>query len=58
MHTNPAKEAPKGLVLRLPRDLHEQATDAAAHEGVSLNTFLIAVIAGAVRWLAPEDGKR
>jgi predicted HicB family RNase H-like nuclease len=55
MHTNPAKQDPKSFVLRLPRDLHEQVTDAAAVNGVSQNAFLIGVIAGAMRWLSPDD---
>ena len=45
----------KRLSLRLPASLHEQASLAAASEGVSLNQFVCALIAGAVQWQLPAS---
>jgi hypothetical protein len=38
------------ILLRLPVSLHEQVSLAAASEGVSVNQFVLAVLASAVQW--------
>ncbi len=43
----PPKQASGKLVLRLPRDLHAQAAEHAAREGVSLNTWIVTAVARA-----------
>jgi HicB family len=42
------------LMLRMPPTLHSDLAEAAQREGVSLNTFILGVLAGAVAWRAPE----
>jgi predicted HicB family RNase H-like nuclease len=43
--TDPAK-----VLLRLPRGLHEQLRATADAQGVSVNSLLIALLAGSVGW--------
>jgi predicted HicB family RNase H-like nuclease len=50
----PSTEAAK-VLLRLPRDLHEDVKHRAAEQGTSVNTWLVAVIGGAVAY---RDGER
>lgn len=38
------------LSLRLPIDLHNQLAAKAAEQGVSLNTLIIALLAGGIGW--------
>jgi hypothetical protein len=56
------QEAPRAfsgqLRLRLPSSLHEALTEAAALEGVSLNQFIAAVLAGAVNWSGHAGGRQ
>jgi predicted HicB family RNase H-like nuclease len=41
--------------IRLPVDLHEALVREAAQQGVSLNTFMVAVLAGGIGFkLSPE----
>jgi hypothetical protein len=47
----------KRLSVRLPSSLHEQASLAAASEGVSLNQFVCALLAGAVQWQLPASDR-
>ena len=42
--------------LRLPKDLHDQLRATAQDEGVTLNSLLVALLAGAVGW-SPEPRK-
>lgn len=42
------------LNLRLPVELHQQLVEEAARQGVSLNTLLVAFLAGAVGWRKSE----
>lgn len=47
------------ILLRLPRSLHAELVAAAAREGVSLNQFTAAALAGAVGWRRKgEEGDR
>lgn len=49
-HSEPAK-----ILLRVPRDLHARLKARAAEEGVSVNTLMAALLAGAIGWrLEPE----
>jgi hypothetical protein len=41
----------------MPSSLHEQAAEAAAREGVSLNQFVCGLLAAAVGW-QPSPGER
>lgn len=43
------------IALRIPPSLHRRLADTAACEGVSLNTYLTAVLAGAVGWGTPKQ---
>ncbi|WP_217913256.1 toxin-antitoxin system HicB family antitoxin [Miltoncostaea marina] len=43
------------ILLRLPRGLHARLIDEAHREGVSLNQFAVAALAGAVGWRL-QDG--
>lgn len=40
----------KGLMLRLPADLHVELVGKAEEQGVSLNQLLVALLAGSVRF--------
>ncbi len=42
--------APPSIHLRLPRDLHDEVRAQAEQQGVSLNTLLATLIAGALGW--------
>jgi RNA polymerase sigma-B factor len=44
------------LLLRMPRTLHEELAKASERDGVSLNQFIIGVLASAVDWRS-EDGR-
>ena len=44
------------LLVRMPPSLHAELAEAARREGVSLNTFITGVLAGAVAWRAREGG--
>lgn len=39
------KATPAKLVLRMPISLHAQITDAAAKDGMSMNTWILTVLA-------------
>lgn len=43
------------FVVRLPASLHGQLVKEAEKEGVSLNQFVVAALAGAVGWRVPSD---
>lgn len=43
------------LVLRLPRDIHRQASLIAAREAVSLNQWLVGIVARAVGYESPYE---
>jgi hypothetical protein len=45
----------KRLLLRLPVDLHGELTRRAQEQGVSLNTLLIALLAGGVKFSLPKS---
>lgn len=38
------------LTLRMPKNLHQKVSDAAIKEGVSMNQYIIAVLAGATEY--------
>jgi hypothetical protein len=38
------------ILVRLPRTLHAELVDQAEQEGVSLNQFIVAALAGATGW--------
>jgi len=38
------------VLLRLPRGLHDQLSAAAKEQGISVNTLLVALLAGGVGW--------
>jgi predicted HicB family RNase H-like nuclease len=46
------------LHLRLPRDLHERVRQLADEQDVSLNTLLVALIAGSVGFKLAGDADR
>jgi hypothetical protein len=54
--------APSGrILLRLPSSLHAKLLEEAEREGVSLNQFAVAALAGAVGWrheAPPRRGMR
>lgn len=43
------------LLLRMPQSLHADLARAAEREGVSLNAFISAALAGAVQWRDPKS---
>ncbi|HZS93989.1 MAG TPA: type II toxin-antitoxin system HicB family antitoxin [Chloroflexota bacterium] len=45
------------FLVRLPRSLHMTLADAARQEGISLNQFVAAALAGAVQWRRPRGGR-
>jgi hypothetical protein len=45
------------LLVRMPPSLHAELVEAARREGVSLNTFITGVLAGAIAWRAPEGAQ-
>jgi predicted HicB family RNase H-like nuclease len=51
MSTTTAK--PAAYALRLPRGLYDEAVREAAKEGVSVNLYIVAVLAGALKWKQP-----
>lgn len=55
MESNPDKAASKGVLLRLPISMHADLKRAAAEEGVSLNTFITALLAGVLPWPALDQ---
>jgi hypothetical protein len=46
------------LMVRMPPSLHDELALEAEREGVSLNAFLVGVLAGAIAWRAPDGGGR
>jgi RNA polymerase sigma-B factor len=44
--------------VRMPPSLHAELVEAARREGVSLNTFITGVLAGAIAWRSPEGPPR
>lgn len=40
----------KGVLLRLPVDLHAQLVERAAEQGISLNQLMVALLAGSIRF--------
>jgi hypothetical protein len=53
------KADPAGYALRLPRDLYEQVKVLADEQGLSVNTLLVALIAGGIGWkLSPGQDDR
>jgi hypothetical protein len=51
-------EARKGLLLRMPVDLHAELVRRAAEQGVSLNQLLVALLAGAVGFSLKSKDRR
>lgn len=45
---------PKPYALRLPRGLYDETEREAAKQGVSVNTLIVAILAGALKWKAPK----
>jgi len=45
------------FLVRLPRGLHAELGRRAAAEGVSLNQFVVATLAGAVSWPVGSNGR-
>jgi hypothetical protein len=43
------------LLLRMPRDLHEELARASDRDGISLNQFITNALAGAVGWGRDEN---
>lgn len=43
------------FLVRLPVTLHGELAKEAEKEGVSLNQFVVAALAGAVGWRVPSD---
>ena len=54
MNSNPAKKPTRQYILRLPESLYTEVRDEAAEEGISLNTWIACVLAGAVSFRKPE----
>lgn len=58
---NPEKTRPKTLMLRLPEALYEHVKATAAEQGVSMNLWIVCVLAGEVnfkpqaKYVAPSD---
>lgn len=46
------------ILLRLPPTLHAHLIDEADREGMSVNAFIVAALAGAVAWRATPAGER
>ena len=46
------------VLVRMPIGLHEYLVDRAAAESVSLNMFIVSVLAGECGWAAPEGPQR
>jgi HicB family len=46
------------LMVRMPPSLHDELAREAEREGVSLNAFMIGVLAGAIGWRSPGGGER
>jgi predicted HicB family RNase H-like nuclease len=44
---------PAAYALRLPRGLYDELVGEAAKEGVSVNLYIVAVLAGALNWKQP-----
>jgi hypothetical protein len=42
------------LMLRMPPTLHAELAEEAQREGVSLNSLITGILAGAIAWRAPE----
>lgn len=45
------------VLLRMPRTLHAELVDQAEREGVSLNQFIVAALAGATGWRADPEAE-
>jgi hypothetical protein len=56
--TNPEKQPPKKLLLRLPHALHEQVWELAAKQGVSTNELITLLVAGGVRFKLAQPKTR
>jgi hypothetical protein len=55
-HEHPPDTTHSGrLMVRMPPTLHTELAKAAEEEGVSLNSFITGVLAGAVGWRAPSE---
>lgn len=52
---SPAITDRQSIHLRLPRALHEQLRQLAEEQGVSLNTLLVALVAGAVGFALDDE---
>jgi len=46
------------LMVRMPPSLHDELAREAEQEGVSLNAFMIGVLAGAIGWRSGESANR
>jgi hypothetical protein len=46
------------VLVRMPIGLHEYLVDRAAAESVSLNMFIVSVLAGECGWAAPEGPRQ
>lgn len=45
---------PAAYALRLPQGLYDETVREAAKQGVSVNTLIVAILAGALKWKAPK----
>jgi predicted HicB family RNase H-like nuclease len=55
MSPTPSSPETARVLLRLPRDLHDELKQIAKAQGVSVNTLLVAMAAGGARWLAVKE---
>jgi hypothetical protein len=47
---NPTQTEAAKVLLRLPHGLHDQLKTTAEAEGMSMNTLLVAIVAGSLGW--------
>lgn len=50
----PTAVKPAAYALRLPQGLYDETVREAAKQGVSVNTLIVAILAGALKWKAPK----
>lgn len=53
MAPEPSPQRSGTLNVRLPAELHTELAHEAERQGVSLNTLIIALLAGGIGWRAP-----
>jgi hypothetical protein len=54
-HSQEKKNRAGRLTIRLPASLHDELAAAAENDGVSLNQFVCALLAGGMRWRHGND---